>query len=84
MRCSRAVVVMCVGMPVMVIVGVGNHLKMLYYNITDVHRTDRDAAHGFPIAMAMAAARNGNGTETAALNHTKRAGMNGISQSKTR
>ena len=36
-------------------------------------------AHGFPIAIAIAAARNGNGTETAARNQTNRAGMNGIS-----
>jgi hypothetical protein len=35
--------------------------------------------HGFPIAIAIAAARNGNGTDTAARNQTKRAGMKGIS-----
>ena len=36
--------------------------------------------YGFPIAIAIAAARNGNGSDTAARNQTKRAGMNGISQ----
>ena len=35
---------------------------------------------GLPIAIAIAAARNGNGSETAARNQTNRAGMNGISQ----
>jgi hypothetical protein len=35
--------------------------------------------HGFPITIAIAAARNGNGTDTAARNQTNRAGMNGIS-----
>jgi hypothetical protein len=38
------------------------------------------APHGFPITIAIAAARNGNGTETAARNQTNLAGMNGISQ----
>ena len=32
------------------------------------------------VGLAMAAARNGNGSDTAARNQTKRAGMNGISQ----
>ncbi|MGX1319300.1 hypothetical protein AB7M17_002753 [Bradyrhizobium sp. USDA 377] len=41
-------------------------------------------AQGFPITMAMAAATNGNGTETAQRNQTKRAGMNGISHKITR
>src|SRR5690349_8074735 len=36
--------------------------------------------HGFPITIAIAAARNGSGTETAARNQTNLAGMNGISQ----
>ena len=36
--------------------------------------------YGFPIAIAIAAARNGNGSETAARNQTNLAGMNGISQ----
>ena len=35
--------------------------------------------HGFPITIAIAAARNGNGTDTAARNQTNLAGMNGIS-----
>lgn len=50
-------------------------------------KADRDAVrneyacpHGLPITIAIAAARNGNGSETAARNQTKRAGMNGISQ----
>ena len=38
------------------------------------------APYGFPIAIAIAAARNGNGSETAARNQTNLAGMNGISQ----
>ena len=37
------------------------------------------APQGFPIAIAIAAARNGNGSETAARNQTNLAGMNGIS-----
>jgi hypothetical protein len=41
-------------------------------------------SHGFPIAIAIAAAKNGNGSDTAARNQTKRAGMNGISQSMSR
>jgi hypothetical protein len=40
--------------------------------------------YGFPIAIAMAAARNGNGSDTVARNQTKRAGMNGISHSSSR
>lgn len=61
------------------------HAKMLYYNITCVHRGGSfRGPYGFPIAMAMAAARNGNGSDTAARNQTKRAGMNGISHSNSR
>ena len=41
-------------------------------------RFARRSAYGFPIAIAIAAARNGAGTETAARNQTNRAGMNGI------
>jgi hypothetical protein len=67
-----------VGMVVRVVVGVRvSHQKMLYYNITQVYRR---TPHGFPIAIASAAARNGNGTDTAARNQTNFAGMNGISQ----
>jgi hypothetical protein len=40
--------------------------------------------YGFPIAIAMAAARNGNGSDTVARNQTKRAGMNGISHNSSR
>jgi hypothetical protein len=59
-----------------------SHLqKTLHYNITRVHQS---TSHGLPIAIAIAAARNGNGTETAARNQTKRAGMNGISHRMTR
>jgi hypothetical protein len=75
-----------VGMPMVMSVAVGirvNHLKMLYYNITSVHRSAA-APYGFPIAIAIAAARNGNGSDTAARNQTKRAGMNGISHSNSR
>jgi hypothetical protein len=83
---------MPVGMVVVVAVcmvveaGTG-HEKMLYYNITSVYRgrfSRFRGAYGFPIAMAMAAARNGNGSDTAARNQTKRAGMNGISHNKSR
>ena len=35
--------------------------------------------YGFPSTIAIAAATNGNGSDTAARNQTKRAGMNGIS-----
>ena len=69
----------------MMFVGLGvceSHLQeTLHYNITRVHQ---GTSHGLPIAIAMAAARNGNGTETAARNQTKRAGMNGISHRMTR
>jgi hypothetical protein len=65
---------MVVGMVVRMRVG---HPKMLYYNIMGVYL---DPPHGFPIAIASAAARNGNGTDTAARNQTNFAGMNGISQ----
>ncbi len=58
-----------------------NHQGTLYYNITNVYRPP---SHGLPIAMAIAAARNGNGTETTQRNQTKRAGMNGISHKITR
>jgi hypothetical protein len=40
--------------------------------------------YGLPIAIAIAAAKNGNGSDTAARNQTKRAGMNGISHSNSR
>ena len=40
--------------------------------------------YGFPIAIAIAAARNGNGSDTAARNQTKRAGINGISHNSSR
>ena len=66
-------------MVVSVSVGMGrNHPKMLYYNITSVYG-GVSGAYGLPIAIAIAAARNGNGSDTAARNQTKRAGMNGIS-----
>ena len=41
-------------------------------------------SQGFPIAIAIAAARNGNGSDTAARNQTNRAGMNGISHNISR
>ena len=79
---------MAVGMHVVMAVAMGrNHGKMLYYNITGVHLGSPDTAsqfYGFPIAIAIAAARNGNGTDTAARNQTNRAGMNGISHKITR
>ena len=74
---------MPVGMGMVVVMSLGrggNHSKTLYYNITPVH----DPAQGLPINIAMAAATNGNGTETAQRNQTKRAGMNGISHKITR
>ena len=61
----------------------GTMRRMLYYNITRVYQQFQ-AAYGLPIAIAMAAARNGNGSDTAARNQTKRAGMNGISHSISR
>jgi hypothetical protein len=84
MRRRRSMTVR-VDVPVVVTVVVGSrviHQEMLYYNITGVHLDPR--AYGFPIAMAMAAATNGNGTDTVARNQTNRAGMNGISHSNTR
>jgi hypothetical protein len=89
MRRRRAVavrMVVAVAMPVMVVIG-WNHMTTLYYNITSAKRrkSTRDSVrYGLPMTMAMAAARNGNGIETAALNQTNRAGMNGISQSSSR
>jgi len=75
------VMVMVMGMAV----GMGmNHGIMLYYNITSVHMARLQGAHGFPITIAIAAARNGNGTDTAARNQTNRAGMNGISHNISR
>ncbi len=77
-----------VGVPMVVLVAVGtggNHGRMLYYNINRVHRLAAGIrSHGLPIAMAMAAARNGNGKDTAARNQTNRAGMNGISHKSSR
>jgi hypothetical protein len=89
MRRRRAMAMdMVVAVPIgvgMMFVGLGlceGHLrKTLHYNITRVHQ---GTSHGLPITIAMAAARNGNGTETAARNQTKRAGMNGISHRITR
>ncbi|MEY9105290.1 hypothetical protein ABIA06_003905 [Bradyrhizobium yuanmingense] len=85
-RMSMAVT-MGMAMSMVVLVGVGrggSHLRTLYYNITPVHGGTDIAAQGLPITMAMAAATNGNGTETAQRNQTKRAGMNGISHKITR
>ena len=66
-----------------VVVGMGvSHAEMLYYNITRVHWHARP--QGFPIAIASAAARKGNGSDTAARNQTNRAGMNGISHKISR
>jgi hypothetical protein len=82
-RVTMAVIVVVV---VVVVVGTG-HRKMLYYNITGVYRPGFRGfcrPYGFPIAIAMAAARNGNGSDTAARNQTKRAGMNGISHNSSR
>ena len=83
---------MTVQMPVVVAVSVmemigWNHPRMLYYNITPAKsfKPPGDSiCYGLPMTMAMAAARNGNGIETAARNQTNRAGMNGISHSNTR
>jgi len=71
--------------PVVVTMGMRvSHGAMLYYNVTGRRQCHRGGHQGFPIAMAMAAARNGKGTETAARNQTKRAGMNGISHNRRR
>lgn len=60
-------------------------LEMLYYNINLVHGSARQGGtYGFPISITTAAARNGNGTDTAQRNQTKRAGMKGISHKITR
>jgi hypothetical protein len=83
---------MAVRVPMGVVMGVavgsgGNHGKTLYYNITGVYQGDFpviSVAYGFPIAIAIAAARNGNGSDTAARNQTNRAGMKGISHSSSR
>jgi len=77
---------MGVRVPVLMAVGIGrNHGKMLYYNIRGVHRLATGYRfHGLPIAIAIAAARNGNGSDTAARNQTNRAGMNGISHKSSR
>jgi hypothetical protein len=89
---ARRPVTMGVGVPVRVIMAVavavavgigGNHQKMLYYNIGGVHLPPF-GPYGLPIAIAIAAARNGNGSDTAARNQTNRAGMKGISHSSSR
>ncbi|MEY9363490.1 hypothetical protein ABH994_006211 [Bradyrhizobium yuanmingense] len=83
----RMPVAVGMAMSMVVLVGVGrggSHLRTLYYNITPVHGGTDIAAQGLPITMATAAATNGNGTETAQRNQTKRAGMNGISHRITR
>jgi hypothetical protein len=83
-RLAMMVMVMTVVIVVMIVaVGMGvSHAKMLYYNITQVHLTG--PLQGLPIAMDNAAARNGNGSETAARNQTNLAGMNGISHKISR
>ena len=77
-----------VSVPMVMLVAVGtggNHDRMLYYNINRVHRlAPGKGFHGLPIPMAIAAARNGNGKDTAARNQTNRAGMNGISHNSNR
>ena len=78
----RMPVVVAMSVTVAVRMGGKIHSKMLYYNITEVHRGRR--LYGLPIAMAIAAARNGIGRDTAARNQTKRAGMNGISNRSRR
>ena len=80
---AMAVIVVVVVVVVVVVAMGTNHRKMLYYNITGVYRGILPA-YGFPIAIAMAAARKGNGSDTAARNQTNRAGMNGISHSSSR
>jgi hypothetical protein len=84
MRRCRAV---AVGMGVVMSVAMGVRMgHKLCYNIT-LPKSMASAGYrsqGFPIAIAMAAARNGNGSDTAARNQTNRAGMNGISHSNTR
>ncbi len=83
----RMPVAVGMAMSMVVLVGVGrggSHLPTLYYNITPVHGRADIPLQGLPITMAIAAATNGNGTETAQRNQTKRAGMNGISHRITR
>jgi hypothetical protein len=59
---------MRVAVVMVVAVGIGgNHPEMLYYNILGVHRA---GFKDLPTAMAMAAVRSGNGSETAARNQT--------------
>jgi hypothetical protein len=72
-------------MSMSVAMGIGRkHERMLYYNIGCVHRPPPFGSYGLPIAIAIAAATNGNGSDTAARNQTNRAGMNGISHNSSR
>jgi hypothetical protein len=78
--------VMAVVMGVAVDVGTG-HKATLYYNIASVYLRKPLAStrtYGRPIAITIAAATNGNGSDTPARNQTKRAGMKGISHSSSR
>lgn len=62
-----------------------DHAKTLYYNITSAKsfRSPKDSnRYGLPMTMAMPAARNGNGIETAVLNQTNRAGFGSVGQAK--
>jgi hypothetical protein len=80
---AMMVMVMTVVMVMAVVMRVGmSHNKMLYYNITQVHLTA--VPQGLPMAIDSAAARKGNGSDTAARNQTNLAGMNGISHKISR
>jgi len=61
----------------------GIHVKKCYIITLHMSIEPLGPTQGLPMAMATAAARNGNGSETAARNHTNRAGMKGISQNNS-
>src|SRR5947207_11725887 len=68
-----------------VVMGMRAHGKCYIITFCDVHGpTEEICPQARPRTMAAAAARNGNGTETAARNQTNRAGIKGISQISTR
>ena len=73
---------MAMGVAVVMAVIVGIrliHEKVLYYNITSVHRSAGFTARRSPWKAPLP--ETGNGSQTAARNQTNRAGMKGISNS---
>lgn len=77
MRRGRIVAVVGVAVMVVVAVGMGVSHKKCY--IITLPKSTAPPPQGFPTAIDSAAARKGNGSDTAARNQTNFAGMKGIS-----